>query len=174
MPNFKTNAIRNCLRSHEKAERLPDDHPRRLALTEAIPRRSNRQSWYSRAKSITKYFNIPSCLSKRQPIRRYTRDPWNQPNNFSVFNTLEGISNNHTSFSHYLNQAASAQRISSLAPDIVIYIDGSASAGISKGGSGVVIANNDPHNPSYTTCCTLFGCLLDTNSVLFSYFGHFL
>ena len=144
--SFKTNAIRNCLRSHEKAHRLPDDHPRRLALAEATPRRNNRQSWFSRAPSVSKYFNVP-CLSERQSIRRYTRDPWSYPNNFSVFNTLGGISNKD--ISSPLCQAAAAERITTLGPDIVIYTDGSASAGISKGGSGVVVANNDPHNPSH-------------------------
>ena len=25
---------------------------------------------------VSKYFNVPICLSERQSIRRYTRDPW--------------------------------------------------------------------------------------------------
>ena len=68
----------------------PTDYQRssqEMALAEATPRRNNRQSWFSRAPSVSKYFNLP-CLSERHSIRRYTRDPWSYPNNFSVFNTL--------------------------------------------------------------------------------------
>ena len=37
IPSFKTNAIRNCLRSHEKAHRLPDDHPQEIGACRSDP-----------------------------------------------------------------------------------------------------------------------------------------
>ena len=145
--SFKTNAIRNCLRSHEKAHRLPDDHPRRLALAEATPRRNNRQSWFSRAPSVSKYFNITLPIRETVSIRRYTRDPWSYPNNFSVFNTLVGISNKD--ISSPLCQAAAAERITTLGPDIVIYTDGSAIRGYIERGLGGCGCEQRPSQPQH-------------------------
>ena len=158
IPSFKTNVIRNCIRSHEKAARMPDDHPRKLALAEAKPPKNNRNSWFSRASAIREDYNLPECLAERQPIHHYARDPWNYPTNLSVFPSLEGVTNKNQSES--TNQTASARRISSLAPDHVIYTDGSASAGTSQGGAGVIIADNNPLNPTIHETITIRGAKL--------------
>ena len=144
--SFKTNVIRNCIRSHEKAARLPNDHPRNLTLTNAQPPKNNRNSWFTRAPKIKAKYKLPDCLESRQQIQLYTRDPWICPTNVAVHSTLDGVSDKNQS--EAINQDASARRITSLAPDIVIYTDGSASAGTSHGGAGVIIADNNPLHPT--------------------------
>ena len=158
IPSFKTNAIRNCIRSHEKAARMPVDHPRKLALTNAQPPKNNRNSWSSRASSIRGKYNLPEGLAKRQNIELYVRDPWISPNNFAVYSTLDGVIDKNQS--EATNQAASARRITSLAPDLVIYTDGSASAGTSHGGAGIVIADNNPLDPTIKETITVRGAEL--------------
>ena len=145
VPSFKTNVIRNCIRSREKAERSPPDHPRRLALENSVPSRNDRQSWKKRSDEIRRRFPLPTALDDREPIEYYTREPWSTPRrNLTVNSTLDGTTGKDDSESN--KQAAAEKFIHDTNPNMVIYTDGSASGGTSNGGAGIVIANNDPRN----------------------------
>ena len=146
VPSFKTNVIRNCIRSREKAERSEADHPRRLALDNAIPSRNDRQSWKKRSDDIMRRFSLTTVLDNRTPIELYTREPWATPRRPpTVNNTLAGTTGKDDSETN--KQSAAEQCILSSNPDVVIYTDGSASGGTSDGGAGIVIATSDPQNP---------------------------
>ena len=153
--SIKTGAIRKCMQSREKAERLPDNHPRKLALYNARERRNDRNSWFQRANKIWSDFDIPIELENRQPLEFYTRDPWKPPTKLAVFPSLEGATSKEVS--DEVKQAAASARITSLAPDIVIYTDGSAAEGTKNGGAGVAIADNDPLNPQINATICIKG-----------------
>ena len=159
VPSFKTNVIRNCIRSREKAERSAIDHPRRLALENSIPSRNDRQSWKKRSDEIRRRFSLPSALDDRAPIEYYIRDPWSTPRrNLTVNSTLDGTTGKDDSESN--KQAAVEKFINDTNPNMVIYTDGSASGGTSNGGAGIVIANNDPRNLVIKQTITVKGASL--------------
>ena len=54
IPGYQTHIDRACLVSMKKTIRLPNDHPRRMALDGAVPTKNNRNSWYSRGKLLTR------------------------------------------------------------------------------------------------------------------------
>jgi ribonuclease HI len=147
--SIKTGAIRNCIQSREKAERLPDKHPRKLALFNAKERKNDRNSWFQRSSKIRSHFDLPIELEDRKDLEFYTRDPWSPPTNLSIFPSLEVITSKNESDEK--KQAAAAARITNLAPDLVVYTDGSATEGTRNGGAGAVVAINDPWNPVVNT-----------------------
>ena len=57
IPSYTTLSKRFILRSVEKADRLPDDHPRKLALCDnPVPRKNNRKSWRYVGNQLAKVF----------------------------------------------------------------------------------------------------------------------
>ena len=52
IPSYETHMRRNILKSREKAQRLPEDHPRYIALKSAVPPRNTRQSWARKGKEL--------------------------------------------------------------------------------------------------------------------------
>ena len=50
--SYETHMQRNILKSHEKAKRLPECHPRHIAMRAAVPPRNKRQSWASKGKKL--------------------------------------------------------------------------------------------------------------------------
>ena len=143
MSSFATLRNRSCLLSREKAERLPEDHPRSLALRSGIPPRNERTSWLSRGAELTKL--LPRDVSPRLPLQIPLADPWRLDNEFEVHPLLPGVSSRDDE--EATKREAAIRRINNLNPDIMIYTDGSAAAGCRNGGSAVVITTGDAESP---------------------------
>ena len=80
---------RACLLSMEKAERLPPDHPRSLALRSGIPPRTQRDSWRRRGEELTKL--LTKDVAPRLPLQIPLSDPWMLDNEFEVHPGLPGV-----------------------------------------------------------------------------------
>jgi hypothetical protein len=140
--SFETNIARNCIRSREKAERMPQNHPRRLALEESRKPKNARKSWSRRSGEIKQIYNLPMEMESRKEIPFYSREPWCFPSKLTVHSTLDGIRKKDES--ETAKRAAASTMIKSVSPDITIYTDGSATAGTTNGGAGIAIAGSDP------------------------------
>ena len=82
-PSYSTLSKRNILRSVEKAVRLDDQHPRKLALCkDPVPRKNTRLSWRFVSNQIGDQYT-PSATHDRLPITHHARAPWDAPQNLS-------------------------------------------------------------------------------------------
>ena len=141
-PSYTTLSKRSILRSVEKADRLPDDHPRKLALCDnPVPRKNNRKSWRYVGNQLAKEF-CPEKGYDRQPFTFNARAPWEAPSNLSVFESVPGIRSKADDADTLMN--ATLTRIRELGSGLIIYTDGSADAGTTDGGAGVIVTQGDP------------------------------
>ena len=124
MPSFRTTADRACLLSMEKARRMPLDHPRRLALEERVPPRNQRKGWRKRGEALTSKL---SDAENRMPILPSPANPWIGLKEAEVFSDMPGIKGRDDDEETKRN--ASIRRIYELRAGIVVYTDGSATAG---------------------------------------------
>jgi ribonuclease HI len=145
IPSISSQINANCLRSRAKAFRLPSDHPRKIALMESAPvHLKNRNNFRSRAEKLAlacKLDEIP-----RKDLTFFQIRPWDRgirPN--LVFPYLEGIEGKHDAVA--LIRTAALRRARDINADYNIYTDGSASAGTTDGGAGVVVTRGDPGSP---------------------------
>ena len=144
-PSYATLSKRSTLRSVEKAVRLPGDHPRKLALcNNPVPRKNTRRSWRQVGYDLGDKFS-PASTYERQPFTPHARPPWETPNNLVVHESVPGISSKADSADTLMS--ATLEWIRALMPSLVIYTDGSASAGTTDGGAGVVVTQGDPASP---------------------------
>ena len=145
IPSISSQINANCLRSREKAFRLPPDHPRRIALTESAPvRLKNRNNFRSRADKLALDCGLDNL--PRKDLKYFHTRPWDRglrPN--LVFPYLDGIEGKHDAIA--LIQGAALRRARELNADYNIFTDGSASAGTTDGGAGVVVTRGDPDSP---------------------------
>ena len=72
-------------------------------------------------------------------------EPWITAPNLEVFPFLEGVTSREDELA--VKREASIRRIREVSADLTIYTDGSATAGIFEGGSGVVITRGDAEHP---------------------------
>jgi ribonuclease HI len=141
--SYQTHVDRVCLRSAEKALRMPADHPLHSVYHDAIPAKNNRQSW----KTQTDRFlaRVPREARFREPISFFGRAPWEDPPAIIVYLEVPGVSGRNDDPER--KQALTVKQINSFYADLVIYTDGSASAGTREGGAGVVITRGLAENP---------------------------
>ena len=136
----------NNLRSYEKAMRLPSDHPRSIAALGSAPTRLKSYTGFrNKAIKLCNESGLNSYM--RTPLLYHSTRPWERglkPN--TVFPHLEGITGKGDSAPKI--RAAALRRTQELNAQFNIYTDGSASAGVLKGGAGVVITTGDPTNPT--------------------------
>ena len=145
--SYKTRIERTCLRSMEMARRLPDDHPRRLALENGVEPRNDYGSWYKLGSSLTTRY-IPPEAESRMPIHHPKLEPWLDLEHLSIRDQLEGISS-RTDDAESIRKAAAAV-ISQWNGDVTIFTDGSAVGGYRDGGSAAVIhMHDDPPRVEY-------------------------
>ena len=123
---------------------MPEGHPRRTAW-EASGDRRNRKSWRSECKDALE--RLPAEFHQRKPIYLFTVPPW-QRSNFEVVPRLPRVESRHEEESR--RRSLAIERIDSLNGNWVIYTDGSADAGISKGGSAVVVTYGEAAAPVET------------------------
>jgi ribonuclease HI len=140
---YSTLSKRNILRSAEKAHRQPADHPRKKALGGSTVSKNQRTSWRSVTKKLSTEYKLDSA-SERKQLEFFAREPWLSPSNLTVNLTIPGYPDCKTDEEKL---AVTLAHIRSISPRLVIYTDGSAKAGTTKGGAGVVITEGDPETP---------------------------
>ena len=146
IPSYETHIKRNILKSHERAKRLPEDHPSNIALKSAIPSKNLRQSWARKGKELEAF--LPPEAANREPITITRTPPWESRPQPHIQPFLKGITNK--SDDQNVIRAAAETAISEWNSDLTIYTDGSAVAGCSHGGAGAVVhIHDDP--PRYET-----------------------
>ena len=143
-PPYATHIERMCLRSAEKASRVPEDHPIFLAATKAVPPKGDRRSWKSRADELLP--RVPVEARNRKPIRWFTRPPWKPPADIVVFDEVPGVASRDDDME--LKRLAAEAQLDSHNADLVIYTDGSADGGARDGGAGVVITRGMAARPT--------------------------
>ncbi len=154
-PSYATLSKRIILQSVKKAERMPDDHPRKLALSaNPVPRKNQRKSWRQVGLDLANCYR-PDAEYEGLPLAACTRAPWDSPNNLTVHEAVPGISSKADDA--VTMREATLARIRDLNSSVVIYTDGSASAGTSDGGAGVVVTCGDPADPQITQTIAVKG-----------------
>ena len=144
VPSYATTRKRIVLKAAEKARRAPEDHPKRLALENAVPRRLvNRTSFASMADELTNL--LPPESHTRKPLEPFTIAPWNNTRPDGINATVPGIESRKDEDG--VKREASLKAIRESGDEIVIYTDGSAKEGTRNGGSAAVITTGDPSSP---------------------------
>ena len=90
VPSYQTHADRDCLRSAEKAIRMPTDHPLHSVYHDGIPAKNNRQSWKTKADRFLA--RMPKEARLREPILFFGRAPWEEPSFMIVYLEVLGVS----------------------------------------------------------------------------------
>ena len=142
--SYDTVSRRNTLKSSEKADRLPHDHPRHQLLSNSTPQRNKRTSWRSTCLSLSQ--SLPDGAQDRLPVPQPVRPPWIPTGNYEIHPTLPGVSR---------KEAVPPEKLRCIAmgtlkdhhADLLIYTDGSASAGTTDGGSAAIITAGDLESP---------------------------
>ncbi len=144
LASIATDIDRECAKSFEKAQRLPEDHPRWIAAQPTgVPHRTVRSSWRNNASNLAA--KLPSTLEKRKDFDLFARAPWKRRKEITINTNLEGVQSKHDP--PEVIRAAAECMISNAGADIVIYTDGSADAGMFNGGAAAVITEGPPEAP---------------------------
>ena len=77
-PMYSTLSKRNIMRSAEKAQRLPEDHPRKKDFDSTAGRKNKRTSWRMIAKQLTDE-HMPNNAPEKKQIKFFAREPWLSP-----------------------------------------------------------------------------------------------
>ena len=131
---------RNAVKAAEKAVRLPETHPRRIAFERSAERRLMKDNWACMAKRLLSNMSIDS--SPREPLKYYDVAPWTSARECDVRTTLKGITGKNDSEANKINAAYDA--INKENPAYTIYTDGSAAGGLTEGGSAVILTTGPP------------------------------
>ena len=146
-PSLKTEQQRTIAKSAEKAERLPQDHPRSIAYSGNIRKRLKQDNWRDTSKSFIDM--LPAPLKNRVPIHQFTSKPWMEAPCMKVFPELEGVTSRLER--EEVKREAAIRRIREVDAPVVIYTDGSAHRGTIRGGAAAVITTGDPESMEVIT-----------------------
>ena len=144
--SYRTSSNRALTRSREKAERLPENHPRQLAVTSSVAKRTTRESWISKSDKMLS--RLPESAKQRKPLSYHQHPPWEMNTDFKVSLEVPGVKGRDDEDNTKLT--ASINRIRQLNADTVVYTDGSADAGCLNGGGAAVVTQGDPSHPITT------------------------
>ena len=103
------------------------------------------KSWRSVCKDAS--LSLPDAMHSCRPLDLFSAPPWLK-SNFEVYPKVPGLESRHEEESR--RRRLAMERIDSLNGDWVLYTDGSADAGISKGGSAVVVTRGRADEPVET------------------------
>ena len=146
IPSISSIIDANCLKSSEKAFRLPSNHPRSLAREAKAPKRlKSRKSFRQRADDLTSKTDLNSF--NRVPLTTFKVRPWLRgiaPD--TVFPYLAGIDGKWVGASRI--REAALHRARELDAQYNIFTDGSAREGIADGGAGLVVTTGEMENPT--------------------------
>jgi ribonuclease HI len=167
VPSYYTFIERNLLISKEKGLRLDEQHPRRRAFDESIPKRleaDRNHNWVSKTSQLTAKHKLEVLSSSRKSLCYFTLAPWLDEKLTYVFPTVPGLKSKEEPEERRRNLSYVAIR--GLEAEYVLYSDGSASGGTDKGGAGVVVTFGDPESP------TVVDTLMKRGSILISSYSE--
>ena len=127
-------------KSAEKAVRLPEDHPRRIAFANHCPKRLKRDNWRDKATELMEI--LPRDIALRIDIRHFTTNPWMEAKAIPIHPELEGVNSRHDN--ELVKREVSLRKIREVNAPTVVYTDGSAHRGIRWGGTAAVMTEEDP------------------------------
>ena len=143
--SYRTVSDQLCVKAYEKAARFPDDHPKRIALTDDCHHRLHRSSWRKHATELLS--TLSSELQNREPV-----DPISDPfrripqQNWTVLTGTVCLSDVRDT------ETLRREALSSISmhgpADFIIYTDGSASEGMHDGGAAAVITTGPADHPT--------------------------
>jgi ribonuclease HI len=142
-PSTATEIKREAVKAAEKCLRLPADHPRRIAFEQAAPKRLMKNNWAITAKNIMS--NLPISRAKREPLDYFATAPWVTYQDISINVNLEGIASKNEDEARKIQAAYRAIEV--VHPRHTIYTDGSASGGLTLGGSAAILTTGPPEDP---------------------------
>ncbi|PAA62320.1 hypothetical protein BOX15_Mlig029675g1 [Macrostomum lignano] len=127
-----------CLTAFERAQRLPDSHPCRIAATGNTAHRLRRNSWRNHVTDLLPL--IASSVTPRAMICTARPPPWDPfSTDVRVDMALPEPGPART--------ATAIDTIRHLPGLITIYCDGSASGGTTNGGASAIVTTGDPAHP---------------------------
>ena len=150
VPSIRSLIKSTVMKSHEKALRLPQDHPRRICLDqEPIVRLQRRTNCRTTGYHLRE--DLPPETVNRRSFSFYSIPPWLQGlGTVEIFKDLPGITSKHDD-PEKIKEAA-INRINALNTDLKIYTDGSAESGMFFGGAAAVITRGPAEAPVMIGC----------------------
>ena len=140
IPSYRTQSDRLIAASHQKALRREQHHPRASALQDSVPQRLKRGNWLTKTNELRDYLppELQSASIHSQPLL----PPWSvKQGKWKVMSTVYG--HNKTVTVDEVNGL-----IDSYNSPLVIYTDGSASAGTEKGGYAAIFTRGNAASPT--------------------------
>ena len=149
--SYATQSKRSILISSEKALRQPPDHPRHIAYTNKQKRRTTKVGWRTAAEALAdEFIPVAFAAAEKTPLIPISPvPPWSDMLKSTVNDTLPGIASKESP--PEMIQAAAHQQLATINADVVIYTDGSASGGLTKGGAAAVITTGTTDDPTIVT-----------------------
>ena len=148
IPSYRTQIDRSLLISKEKALRQDEQHPRRRAFDDSLPKRlksERNHNLASKTSQLAARHGLEVLSSSRKPLRYFELAPWLDDKLTNVFPHVPGLKSKDEDV--LLRRALSYAAILALEADLVLYSDGSASNGTDKGGAGVVVTYGNAESP---------------------------
>ena len=145
--SFRTTAKRSAAVAYEKAMRLPAlSHPTsRIARYPARRRLRRGTDWRCLSVGVASHVGLNAF--QRLDLPPPTAPPWEKgKESWSISLTLKGGSGKDTPAEVLLADAL--RTIRSYRPDVTFYTDGSATGGLTQGGSAIVLPTGDPQTPN--------------------------
>jgi len=147
LESYATQSTRAALISREKAMRLPPDHPRYIAFKTKQKRRTTKVGWRNATNALAEE-HIPLAFTVAEPEPLFSQcpiAPWLDTLSSAVNDTLPGIASKDAPIEQI--QAAAHSQLKSINADIIVYTDGSASGGLTKGGAAAVVTAGSTEDP---------------------------
>ena len=138
IPSYATHSEQLIATAYEKGMRLPEDHPRRIALDKNVRHRHRlRSSFRERGKALTQRISVANIERRPSPI--LIHKPWTDCSKNWRVTTNESIRHDISAVKNAITQLNS---------EVVVYTDGSCSGGTSDGGAAAVATIGDVENPT--------------------------
>ena len=137
VPQYRTVSRRLCVLAYERAMRLPDDHPRRVAASTSVAHRTRRaSSWRREAVVLSSTLGLSD--QEREPLSLGGLAPWDPGlGNWSVCGVLPGGLDKSAPREELLRAAEAAVDVYGLI--LTIYTDGSVASGLCRAGRAAVV-----------------------------------
>lgn len=120
---------------------MPDSHPRRKALDQAVKPKNSGRSWFRMGTSLADH--LPPEAENRCPINLVRACPWEISGEIEIQAELRGVKNKD--IDPVIAREAAEGVIEEAGADVTIFTDCSAVSGYREGGAAaVVIMNDDP------------------------------
>lgn len=120
---------------------MPDSHPRRKALDQAVKPKNSGRSWFRMGTSLADH--LPPEAENRCPINLVRACPWEISGEIEIQAELRGVKNKD--IDPVIAREAAEGVIEEAGADVTIFTDGSAVSGYREcGAAAVVIMNDDP------------------------------